>query len=145
MPKLGYGVFQIDDDTTERTVAQALDAGYRMIDTAQAYFNERGVGAGIKDSGVAREDIFLVTKVWVTNYGRAYDSLQESLERLGTDHVDLVLLHQAYNDYYGAWRDQRMARAGHGCGVRRALKPHAKGALPIAGSAPLSVWTRPRG
>ncbi|CAB0619846.1 aldo/keto reductase [Corynebacterium diphtheriae] len=109
MPKLGYGVFQIDDDTTERTVAQALDAGYRMIDTAQAYFNERGVGAGIKDSGVAREDIFLVTKVWVTNYGRAYDSLQESLERLGTDHVDLVLLHQAYNDYYDAWRDLERA------------------------------------
>ncbi|CAB0711892.1 aldo/keto reductase [Corynebacterium diphtheriae] len=109
MPKLGYGVFQIDDDTTERTVAQALDAGYRMIDTAQAYFNESGVGAGIKDSGVARDDIFLVTKVWVTNYDRAYDSLQESLERLGTDHVDLVLLHQAYNDYYGAWRDLERA------------------------------------
>lgn len=109
MPKLGYGVFQIDDDTTECTVAQALDAGYRMIDTAQAYFNERGVGAGIKDSGVAREDIFLVTKVWVTNYGRAYDSLQESLERLGTDHVDLVLLHQPYNDCYGAWRDLERA------------------------------------
>ncbi len=111
MPMLGYGVFQIDDETTERCVADALASGYRLIDTAQAYGNEWGVGAGIKDSGVAREDIFLVDKVWITNYGDGvtYESIKRSLELLGTDYIDLMLLHQAYNDYYGAWRDMERA------------------------------------
>ena len=113
MPMLGYGVFQIDDETTERCVADALAAGYRLIDTAQAYANERGVGAAIAKSGVAREDIFLVDKVWVTNYGegKTYESVKASLELLGCDYIDLMLLHQPYNDYYGAWRDMERALA----------------------------------
>ena len=111
MPMLGYGVFQIDDETTERCVSDALAAGYRLIDTAQAYMNERGVGAAIAKSGVAREDIFLVDKVWVSNYGegKTYDSIKQSLELLGLDYIDMMLLHQPYNDYYGAWRDLERA------------------------------------
>ncbi len=113
MPKLGYGVFQIDDATTERCVEDAIASGYRMIDTAQAYGNERGVGAGIKVSGVARDDLFIVSKVWVSNYGegRTYDSIRRSLELLDTDHLDLMLLHQAYNDYHVAWHDMERAYA----------------------------------
>ncbi|MBQ9067972.1 MAG: aldo/keto reductase [Eggerthellaceae bacterium] len=111
MPMLGYGVFQIDDETTERCVGDALAVGYRLIDTAQAYMNERGVGAAIANSGVAREDIFLVDKVWVSNYGegKTYESIKASLAALGMDYIDLMLLHQPYNDYYGAWRDMERA------------------------------------
>ena len=111
MPMLGYGVFQIDDATTERCVADAIASGYRMIDTAQAYGNERGVGAGIKASGVARDELFIVSKVWVSNYGegKTYDSIKQSLELLGVDQIDLMLLHQAYNDYHAAWRDMERA------------------------------------
>lgn len=113
MPMLGYGVFQIDDDTTERCVGEALEAGYRLIDTAQAYGNERGVGAAIAKSGVPREDIFLIDKVWVSNYGegKTYDSIKASLELLGLDYIDMMLLHQPYNDYYAAWRDMERAKA----------------------------------
>ena len=111
MPMLGYGVFQIDDATTERCVEDAIASGYRMIDTAQAYGNERGVGAGIKASGVAREDLFIVSKVWVSNYGegKTNESIKRSLELLGVDQIDLMLLHQAYNDYHAAWRDMERA------------------------------------
>lgn len=111
MPMLGYGVFQIDDATTERCVEDAIASGYRMIDTAQAYGNERGVGAGIKASGVARDDLFIVSKVWVSNYGEGttYDSIKRSLGLLDTDHIDLMLLHQAYNDYHAAWCDMERA------------------------------------
>ena len=111
MPMLGYGVFQIDDATTERCVEDAIASGYRMIDTAQAYGNERGVGAGIKASGVARDELFIVSKVWVSNYGegKTYDSIKQSLELLGVDQIDLMLLHQAYNDYHAAWRDMERA------------------------------------
>ncbi len=111
MPMLGYGVFQIDDATTECCVEDAIASGYRMIDTAQAYGNERGVGAGIKASGVDRDELFIVSKVWVSNYGegKTYESVRRSLELLGTDHVDLILLHQAYNDYHAAWRDMEHA------------------------------------
>lgn len=111
MPMLGYGVFQIDDGTTERCVGEAPGAGYRLIDTAQAYGNERGVGAAIAKSGVPRDDIFLVDKVWVSNYGegKTYASIKASLELLGLDYIDLMLLHQPYNDYYGAWRDMERA------------------------------------
>lgn len=111
MPMLGYGVFQIDDATTERCVEDAIASGYRMIDTAQAYGNEHGVGAGIKASGVAREDLFIVSKVWVSNYGegKTYESIKRSLELLGVDQIDLMLLHQAYNDYHAAWRDMERA------------------------------------
>lgn len=111
MPMLGYGVFQIDDETTERCVGDALAAGYRLIDTAQAYMNERGVGAAIAKSDVPREEIFLVDKVWVSNYGegKTYESIKQSLALLGLDYIDLMLLHQPYNDYYGAWRDMERA------------------------------------
>ena len=111
IPMLGYGVFQIDDETTERCVADAIVSGYRLIDTAQAYGNERGVGAAVKASGVAREDLFIVSKVWVSNYGEgtSYDSIKRSRELLGVEQIDLMLLHQAYGDYHAAWRDMERA------------------------------------
>lgn len=106
MPQLGYGVYQVSKDECERCVLDALSVGYRHIDTAQSYFNEAEVGAAIKKSGVPREDIFLTTKVWIEHYG--YDackaSVMESLKKLDTDYIDLMLLHQPFSDYYGAWR-----------------------------------------
>lgn len=106
MPQIGYGVFQVEPSECERCVSDALKAGYRMIDTAQAYFNEEGVGAAIKKSGIDRKDIFLVSKIWITNYGyeKAKASIEESLKKLDTDYIDLMLLHQPFCDYYGAYR-----------------------------------------
>lgn len=106
MPQVGYGVYQVSPAECERCVADALGAGYRMIDTAQAYHNEEGVGAAVKKSGIARDELFLVSKVWISNYGydRAKASIDESLRRLGTDYIDLMLLHQPYCDRYGAYR-----------------------------------------
>ena len=111
MPMLGYGVFQINDAETERCVSDALASGYRMIDTAQSYGNERGVGAALTKSGLDRNDIFVVSKVWVSNYGegKTYESIKQSLELLGIDQIDLMLLHQPYNDYHAAWRDMERA------------------------------------
>lgn len=111
MPVLGYGVFQVDSTECERCVKYALDVGYRLIDTAQAYYNEEGVGNGIKKSGVKREDIFLVTKVWIANAGeeRAAASINESLKKLQTDYVDLLLVHQPFGDYYGTYRAMEKA------------------------------------
>lgn len=106
MPQLGYGVFQVAPQEAERCVLDALSVGYRMIDTAQAYQNEEGVGAAIKKSGVAREDIFLVDKIWFSNY-QGQDparSIDDSLHKLGTDYIDLMLLHQPYGDRYNAYR-----------------------------------------
>lgn len=106
MPILGYGVYQITKAECERCVLDALKAGYRSLDTAQSYFNEEEVGEAIKKSGMPREDIFLTTKVWVEHYG--YDeckkSVEESMCKLQTDYIDLMLLHQPFSDYYGAWR-----------------------------------------
>ena len=106
MPQLGYGVYQVDKEECERCVLDALKVGYRHIDTAQSYFNEEEVGNAIAKSGVPREQIFLTTKVWVEHYG--YDetrkSVLESMRKLKTTYVDLVLLHQPFSDYYGAWR-----------------------------------------
>ena len=106
MPMLGFGVYQIDANETERCVLDAIKAGYRSIDTAQAYFNEEGVGAAVKKSGIARDELFITSKVWLEHYG--YDacraSVLESLAKLQLDYVDLMLLHQPFNDYYGAWR-----------------------------------------
>ncbi len=106
MPILGYGVFQVSPEECERCVSDALSVGYRMIDTAQAYANEEGVGAAIKKSGIPREDIFLVSKIWMTNYGyeAAKESINESLRKLQTDYLYLMLLHQPFCDYYGAWQ-----------------------------------------
>lgn len=106
MPMLGYGVFQTPPEETERCVSEALEVGYRLIDTAQAYGNEEGVGAAVAKSGVAREDVFITSKIWVANmnYERAVASIDESLKKLGTDYLDLMLLHQAMGDYPGAYR-----------------------------------------
>ncbi len=106
MPVLGYGVYQVTKDECERCVLDALNSGYRAIDTAQSYFNEEEVGSAIKKSGISREDIFLTTKVWVEHYGyeAAKKSVEESMEKLKTDYLDLVLLHQPFADTYGAYR-----------------------------------------
>lgn len=106
MPILGYGVYQVSQEECERCVLDALDIGYRSIDTAQAYFNEEQVGSAIKRSSIAREDIFLTTKVWLEHFGEenAYASVVESMKKLQTDYLDLVLLHQPFGDAYGAWR-----------------------------------------
>ena len=106
MPVLGYGVYQVTKEECEQCVLDALDAGYRSIDTAQSYFNEEEVGEAIRESGVSREDIFLTSKVWVEHYGyeETRKSVEESLRKLQTDYLDLMLLHQPFNDYYGAYR-----------------------------------------
>ena len=115
MPLLGYGVFLVSPQECERCVSDALSVGYRLIDTAQAYVNEEGVGAAIAKSGIKREDIFLVTKVWISNAGeeKAARSIDESLRKLKTDYIDLLLIHQAYGDVFGSWRAMEKAyRAG---------------------------------
>lgn len=106
MPQLGYGVYQIGKDECERCVLDALKVGYRHIDTAQSYFNEEEVGNAIIKSGIPREEIFLTTKVWVEHYGyeETKKSIIESLRKLKTNYIDLVLLHQPFADVYGAWR-----------------------------------------
>lgn len=106
MPVLGYGVYQVTQEECERCVLDALEVGYRSIDTAQSYFNEIQVGNAIQKSGIAREDIFLTTKVWIEHYGyeQAKASVLESMEKLQTDYLDLCLLHQPFSDYYGAYR-----------------------------------------
>lgn len=106
MPQIGYGVFQVSPDECERCVSDALKTGYRMIDTAQAYHNEEGVGAAVRKSGIPREELFLVSKIWISNYGyeKAKASIDESLRKLGTDYLDLMLLHQPFCDRYGAYR-----------------------------------------
>jgi diketogulonate reductase-like aldo/keto reductase len=106
MPQMGYGVYQVSPYECERCVSDALQVGYRMIDTAQAYHNEKGVGNAIKKSGIARQEIFLVSKIWISNYGyeKAKVSIDESLHKLQTDYLDLMLLHQPFCDRYGAYR-----------------------------------------
>ena len=106
MPILGFGVYQVPKEETEQVVSQAIKAGYRLFDTAQAYANEKGVGRAIKNSGIPREEFFIVTKIWISNYGeeKAYQSILSSLEKLQTEYIDLLLLHQPFNDYYGAYR-----------------------------------------
>ena len=106
MPMLGFGVFQTPPEETERCVSEALEVGYRLIDTAQAYGNEEGVGAAVQKSSIAREDVFITSKIWVSNmnYERASASIDETLQKLGTDYIGLMLLHQAMGDYPGAYR-----------------------------------------
>ena len=122
MPLLGYGVFQVSPQECERCVTDALSVGYRLIDTAQAYFNEEGVGAAISKSGIPRDQLFLTTKVWISNAGeeKAARSIDESLSKLHTDYIDLLLIHQAYGDVFGSWRAMEKAyREGkvHAIGV----------------------------
>ncbi len=106
MPMLGYGVYQVTKDACERCVLDALQVGYRSLDTAQSYYNEEEVGTAIRKSGVPREEIFLTTKVWIEHYGyeAAKASVLESMDKLQTNYLDLCLLHQPFSDYYGAWR-----------------------------------------
>lgn len=106
MPILGFGVYQIPKEETKRCVLDALKVGYRSIDTAQSYFNEKEVGDAIKECGIPREKLFITTKVWIDNYGyeNCKKSVLESLEKLQTEYIDLVLLHQPFADYYGAYR-----------------------------------------
>lgn len=111
MPILGYGVFQVSPEECERCVLDAISVGYRLIDTAQAYYNEEGVGAAISKSCVSRSDLFLTTKVWISNAGeeRAAASIDESLRKLRTDYIDLLLIHQPFSDYPGTWRAMEKA------------------------------------
>ena len=111
MPILGYGVYQVDPAECERCVLDAVETGYRSIDTAQAYGNEEGVGSVIQKSGIPRADFFITTKVWITNagYEKAKESIEQSLGKLQTDYVDLLLIHQPFGDYYGIWRAMKEA------------------------------------
>ena len=111
MPILGFGVFQIPPAECERAVLNAFEAGYRMIDTAQAYYNEEGVGRALEVSSLPRKDVFLVTKVWISNAGeeKAARSIEASLAKLRTDYIDLLLIHQPFGDYPGTWRAMEAA------------------------------------
>lgn len=111
MPQLGYGVYQVTPEECERCVSDALEVGYRMIDTAQAYHNEESVGNAWTKSGIDRKDLFIVSKVWISNYGegQTMKSIEESLRKLKTDYIDLMLLHQPFCDRYGAYRDLEKA------------------------------------
>ena len=111
MPILGYGVFQVSPEECERCVLDAISVGYRLIDTAQAYYNEEGVGNAIAKCGVPRDELFLTTKVWITNAGeaKATRSIDESLRKLRTDYIDLLLIHQPFSDYPGTWRAMEKA------------------------------------
>ena len=107
MPVVGFGVFQVKDEKEcKRVVLDAIDAGYRLIDTAQSYGNEEAVGKAIKETNVPREELFITTKVWISNYGyeQAKASVEESLKKMQLDYLDLVLLHQPFKDYHGAYR-----------------------------------------
>lgn len=106
MPILGYGVYQTPPDETKKCVLDALDTGYRSIDTAQAYGNEAGVGDAVAESGIARDEIFITTKIWISNagYENAKKSIDESLKKLKSDYIDLLLIHQPFGDYYGSYR-----------------------------------------
>lgn len=106
MPMIGYGVYQVTPEECEACVADALKVGYRLIDTAQSYFNEREVGKAIAESGISREKLFITTKVWIEHYGyeATKRSVLESMEKLGVDYLDLCLLHQPFGDVYGAYR-----------------------------------------
>lgn len=128
MPIIGYGVYQVTPEECVRCVSDALNVGYRSIDTAQVYFNERQVGDAIRKSGIAREEIFLTTKIWITNAGeaKAAKSIDESLRKLQTDYVDLLLIHQPFDDYYGTYRAMEAAyKAGkaHAIGVSNFPRP----------------------
>ena len=106
MPQLGYGVYQVTNSECERCVRDAIEVGYRSIDTAQAYGNEEAVGKAIKNCGVPRDELFITTKVWISNggYEKAKVSIKESLKKLNTDYIDLMLIHQPFNDYYGTYK-----------------------------------------
>lgn len=105
MPIIGYGVYQVSKDECERCVLDALEVGYRLIDTAQAYFNKEEEEKAIKKSGIKREDLFITSKVWIEHYDyeECKKSVEESLKKLGLEYIDLMLLYQPFSDYYEAW------------------------------------------
>ena len=112
IPQLGYGTYCIEgDEKTENCVLEALKIGYRHIDTAHAYQNEKGVGSAIKKSGIPRNEIFLTSKLWITDYGegKTLEAIDKMLKRLDTDYIDLLLLHFPFNDYLGAYKDMEKA------------------------------------
>ncbi|MCO6544851.1 MAG: aldo/keto reductase [Gilliamella sp.] len=111
MPILGYGVYQIKPEECERCVLDAISVGYRAIDTAQAYGNEELVGNAIQKCSIPRQELFITTKIWITNtnYDKTKQSIEESLRKLKTDYIDLLLIHQPFNDYYGAYRAMEKA------------------------------------
>lgn len=111
MPQMGYGVYQVNSAECERCVLDAISVGYRLIDTAQAYHNEEGVGNAIQKCDVPRNELFIVTKIWISNAGeeKAYKSILESLEKLKSDYIDLLLIHQPFGDYYGSYRAMERA------------------------------------
>lgn len=117
MPQMGYGVYQVNPTDCERCVLDAISVGYRLIDTAQAYHNEEGVGEAIRKCGVSREELFIVTKIWISNAGeeKAYQSISESLKRLKSDYIDLLLIHQPFGDYYGTYRAMECAYREERC------------------------------
>jgi diketogulonate reductase-like aldo/keto reductase len=127
MPILGYGVFQVRPDECERCVLDAISLGYRHIDTAQAYNNEEGVGAAIKKCAIARDELFITSKVWISNAGetKAAKSIDESLRKLQSDYIDLMLVHQPFGDVYGSWR-----------AMERALKDGKLRAIGVSNFAP---------
>ena len=106
MPQLGYGVYQVNNATCERCVLYAISVGYRSIDTAQSYQNEEAVGSAVQKCGIPRNELFLTTKVWISNagYEAAKASIDKSLQKLQTDYIDLLLIHQPFGDYYGTYR-----------------------------------------
>ena len=139
MPKLGYGVYQTPPEDTKRCVLDAIDVGYRSIDTAQAYYNEEGVGAALAECGLPREEFFLTTKVWITNagYDQAKASIQQSMDKLGTDYLDLLLIHQPFGDYYGTIGPWRSCMTRASCGPS-ACPTSARTAIWISSTLPAS-------
>ena len=113
MPQLGIGIFILPDTVCEQAVLTALNNGYRHIDTAHAYYNERGVGRAIKESGVPREEIWVTSKLWPTEYGEGttLEAIDKMLNRLGVDYIDLLYVHQPVGDYVSAWKDMEKAVA----------------------------------
>ena len=132
MPVLGYGVFQVSPEECERCVLDAIGVGYRLIDTAQAYYNEEGVGNAVVKCGVPRNELFLTTKVWITNAGeeKAARSIDDSLRKLRTDYIDLLLIHQPFSDYPGTWR-----------AMEKAVKAEKFGPSGFRTSIPIVSWT----
>jgi 2,5-diketo-D-gluconate reductase A len=145
MPQLGFGVFQVPDAETTEAVSAALEAGYRSIDTAAVYGNERGVGKAIAEGGIARDDLFVTTKLWIDKLGRASarEGLEQSLEKLGLDHVDLYLIHwpaPATDAYLDAWQgleDLREAGLTRSIGVSNFLPEHLDRVASLGGSTPV--------
>lgn len=106
LPKLGYGTFQIPPEDTKHCILEALQCGYRLFDTAASYANEKEIGEAILESGIPREEIFLTTKVWIQDagYAKTREAFERSCANLGVSYIDIYLIHQPYNDYYGSWR-----------------------------------------